>query len=130
MSEDLISRQAVLEAIDEIESEVADGDGFQYEKWKQYFCELPSADIDLSGYSDRLWKAAYERGKAEAEPRWVPVTERLPDKNCRCLTTNEAWGAFEVDLNAWIDGQWLYPNEKPVAWMPLPECYRGDGNGE
>lgn len=28
---------------------------------------LPSAqpDIDLSGYSDRLWQSAYERGKAE-----------------------------------------------------------------
>ena len=26
---------------------------------------LPSADIDLSGFSDRLWRAAYERGKAE-----------------------------------------------------------------
>ena len=29
---------------------------------------LPSAQPDLSGYSDRLWKAAYERGKAEAQP--------------------------------------------------------------
>ena len=27
--------------------------------------ELPSADIDLSGFSDKLWAAAYERGKAE-----------------------------------------------------------------
>lgn len=26
---------------------------------------LPSAQPDLSGYSDRLWKAAYERGKVE-----------------------------------------------------------------
>ena len=40
---DTISRQAVIEALDEIESEVADGDGFRYEKWRQYFCELPSA---------------------------------------------------------------------------------------
>lgn len=56
-------------------------------------------------------------------PRWIPCSERLPEKNCRCLTTNDAWGAFEVDWNAWIDGQWLYPNEEPVAWMPLPEPY-------
>lgn len=27
--------------------------------------ELPSADTDLSGYSDKLWRNAYERGKAE-----------------------------------------------------------------
>ena len=35
--------------------------------------ELPSVEphYDLDGYSSRLWKAAYERGKAEAE--------RMPD---------------------------------------------------
>ena len=40
---DLIEKEIILDALDEIESEVADGDGFQYEKWRQYFCELPSA---------------------------------------------------------------------------------------
>jgi len=66
-----------------------------------------------------------EQPTVEAEPRWTPCSERLPEKNCRCLTTNEAWGSFEVDWNTWIDGQWLYPNEKPIAWMPLPEPYKG-----
>lgn len=28
----------------------------------------PSAQPDMSEYSDRLWKAAYERGKREAQP--------------------------------------------------------------
>ena len=41
--DDLISRQAAIKAIDEIESEVVDGDGFQYEKWRKYFSDLPSA---------------------------------------------------------------------------------------
>lgn len=27
--------------------------------------ELPSADIDLSDYSDKLWKSAFERGENE-----------------------------------------------------------------
>ena len=43
---DLIEREIILDALDEIESEVADGDGFQYEKWRRYFCELPSAQPD------------------------------------------------------------------------------------
>lgn len=30
--------------------------------------QLPSAQPDLSDFCDRLWKAAYERGKAEAQP--------------------------------------------------------------
>ena len=29
--------------------------------------KLPPAQVDLSGYSDRLWRTAYERGKAEAQ---------------------------------------------------------------
>lgn len=38
---------------------------------------LPSVEPDLSEYSDKLWKAAYERGKAEAQAerktgRWIP----------------------------------------------------------
>lgn len=40
---DMVYRQDVIDALDEIESEVADGDGFQYEKWRKYFTELPSA---------------------------------------------------------------------------------------
>lgn len=38
----MISRQAAVYAIDEISSEVADGYGFDYAKWREYFCELPS----------------------------------------------------------------------------------------
>ena len=33
---DLISREAVLDMLDTIESEIADGDGYQYEKWRTY----------------------------------------------------------------------------------------------
>ena len=40
---DLIDRQAAIEALDEIESEIADGFGFEYEKWRKYFCDLPPA---------------------------------------------------------------------------------------
>ena len=43
--EDLINRRDAIDAIDEIESEVVDGDGFQYAKWRQFFCDLPSADV-------------------------------------------------------------------------------------
>ena len=37
----LIERQAAIDAIDEISREVDDGDGFDYAKWREYFCELP-----------------------------------------------------------------------------------------
>ena len=45
---DPIDRQAAIDALDEIESEVADGYGYQYEKWRKYFCELPPAQPDIN----------------------------------------------------------------------------------
>ena len=40
---DTISRQAAIDALDEIEAEVADGYGYQYAKWREYFVEMPPA---------------------------------------------------------------------------------------
>lgn len=41
----------------------------------------PAAQPDMSEYSDKLWKNAYERGKKEAQRtgRWIPVSERPPE---------------------------------------------------
>ena len=44
---DLIDRQAAIDALDEIEAEVADGYGYQYAKWREYFIEMPSAQPDI-----------------------------------------------------------------------------------
>lgn len=99
MMNDLISRQAAIDAIER----------------KAY----------RHTYIEQIVNIINGLPSAQPEQRWIPCSERLPEKNCRCLTTNEAWGSFEVDWNAWIDGQWLYPNEKPIAWMPLPKPYRG-----
>lgn len=46
--DDLISRRAAIDAIDEISREVDDGYGFDYAKWRQYFCELPSEQSETA----------------------------------------------------------------------------------
>ena len=56
---DLIDRQAALDALDEIEAEVADGFGFEYEKWRKYFCDLPPAQPKRGKWihiSEEMWK--------------------------------------------------------------------------
>ena len=40
---ELITKKQAIDAIDEIESEIAEGFGFEYEKWRKYFCDLPPA---------------------------------------------------------------------------------------
>lgn len=81
------------------------------------------------GYTDEARQALDMAIKALEEPQWIPCKEALPKKNCRCLTTNKAWGAFEVDWNVWLDGHWLYQNDQPVAWKPLPEPWEGEKDG-
>lgn len=49
---DAISRQVVLDALDEIETEIAEGRGFQYSKWRRYFLELPSEQLSISVEND------------------------------------------------------------------------------
>ena len=45
--QDTVSRAAAIDALDEIESEIANGYGYQYPKWRKYFCELPSAQPEV-----------------------------------------------------------------------------------
>ena len=51
---------------------------------------IPSADTDISEYSDRLWKNAYERGKADRphgewiEHKWAEEVEGLLISNYEC----------------------------------------------
>lgn len=55
---DLISRKTVLEALADIQAEVEDGDGFQYDKWKDYFTDLPSCGGDTVSCSDLISRQA------------------------------------------------------------------------
>lgn len=78
--DDLISRQAAIDALEEPckvpdtwSDEYAVGERQQWEKDVKSLKALPSAQPDLSEYSDRLWRNAYERGKKEAQRtgRWI-----------------------------------------------------------
>ena len=57
------------------------------------------------------------------EPHWIPVTERLPEYGKAVLTVNKD-GDYEI--NHIIDdeeGDFFYYGA--IAWMPLPEPYKG-----
>ena len=56
------------------------------------------------------------------EQRWIPVSERLPEKNGEYLITGRQ-GA--VNKRRYHDGHW-YGNWSVLAWMPLPEPYKAE----
>lgn len=70
---------------------------------------------------------------SETTTKWIPVTERLPDKNGEYLVSG-AWRGEPA--KTWICefvvignvGGWANPARKPVVthWMPLPEPPKGE----
>lgn len=70
---------------------------------------------------------------APAESEWIPVSEALPEKHQRVLVTiRRSDGEYRVrsgnysDEYFWIDNGDHWKCNEALAWMPLPEPYRGD----
>jgi hypothetical protein len=85
--------------------------------------EAPPND-NWEGYSKRLWKSAYARGKADAEQRWIPVSERLPELNQNVIVTYNKEDEIRVDISYYSKhGFWI---GNVVAWMPLPLPWKGE----
>ena len=70
-----------------------------------------------------------EAPSTEPEQKWIPVAERLPKDGERVLITHRDGVSF-----GWYNGSYWErgaptnhrPLETVIAWMPLPEPYRGD----
>ena len=116
MTDDLISRQAVNEIINDIRD-----------------C------ISVEGY----W-AIIERMKKlppvnPQEPKWIPVSERLPKDRNTVLVTAYWHETYQVMEAFWYDGDdvwWCVPFNNcgehmrndlhVIAWMPLPKPYKAE----
>lgn len=81
---------------------------------------------------------AFDKVQPESEPQWVSCSEKLPEEKGKYLVTYHPcyWGNVQTDIRVGIDSfrgktTWAkHENQKVIAWMPLPECYRGeDKNG-
>lgn len=149
---DLISRAEVINAIKHL---TIKGSSINAADIISVLFQLPSASDQIADYCDRLWKIAYQRGRNERPtqsntsnaldaltPRWIPVSERLPEEYNTVLITvksrdskKEPWiyftdvatyhGCNGIDwetFNDWDEGQEYYI----TAWMPLPKPWEGE----
>jgi hypothetical protein len=74
--------------------------------------------------------------KALEQTRWIPCAERLPEKDGYYLVTTK-WKSRYLG-NVYIDATMARYREKPkewtynhvIAWMPLPEPYKAESEGE
>jgi len=126
---DLIDRQAAISDFEWCKSQSIDKD-----KWQEAIDRikaLPAADTDISAYSDKLWRLAYEGGRAEVQ-RWIPVTERLPDDDSWAIWCSkngvQQIARLKTDaIDHFFPSQGFFNLDDAVAWQPLPEPYK-DGN--
>lgn len=125
---DLISRQAAIEALwkalyayeDKTEKQFQESDELDVSDWIVY-------RIFVQNMSDIDRKTILELPSAQPE-RWIPVSERLPvDSGRYIVTKNFAYDTTWVGLE-WYNHEngWKYDNTKCIAWMPLPEPYKGE----
>ena len=122
---DLIDRQAAIDAIfnDKIDSNsleimTALGNGNEAltvnmtcDRHMQLLSKLPSAqpDTDLSSYSDKLWKTAYERGKSERKKgKWIEQDGYDGDIYYDCSVCGNSW--VTIDGTPWDNGMNFCPN--------------------
>ena len=125
-ADDTISRKAAIDAIMDADVCVT---------WNGVISDDDAVDIAIKEYSDKLWERAYERGKAEAQQRWIPCSERLPEENGQYLITVkyvhvDGYDDIYAEHGEWTDGKWdmfcfghCGKVENIIAWMPLPEPY-------
>lgn len=105
---DLISRQKTIEALGE--KPVGD------------------TDWDLGCRNQWEWDTEILRTLPSAEPerKWIPFDVALPNDRQKVLCINKHGemmvGGYSTDYGMTFPCYF----EKPVAWMPLPEPYRGE----
>lgn len=113
---DLISRKAVLEEIRKIECEP----GYQHvgEDW--------AVGLNIAENIVESAESIESTPSAEPDRRWIPVTEAMPEEDKDVLLLM-AEGEMAVGqrrgVNYW-DG--YRRRAVIIAWMPLPEPWRGE----
>lgn len=73
-------------------------------------------------YDRGQYDKGYADGVAEATPKWIPVTERLPEKDGIYLTFNKKkeyeFRFFQTEKRMWPA---VWDEDGVTHWMPLPE---------
>lgn len=124
MNKDLISRQ---DAIKEVSKYVHSVDMI-----------IGNGTLSMAGCMDAAEEILEGLTSIESEHKWIPCSERLPEENGQYLITikykhvNDSYEDVYAEHGEWLDGKWdmfcfghCGEVEDIIAWMPLPEPYKG-----
>ena len=113
---DLISRQKAIDAIKALE---------EYAPTAQHLSAIFDCEDTIRDFPS-----------VESERKWIPVTEALPENRNVVLVTVYWHETYQVmQASCFGSDWWCVPFNNcgkhmqklnPIAWMPLPEVYRGE----
>lgn len=149
LNSDCISRQTAIDAIRNMQTyKMFEGDDTLLVDKAEVQTELmmlPSAQPDSDALDDAYahgYTAAEsefrKRMDAQPEPQWIPCKDRLPEIAKRVLVTLSNGNVIIAQHHTvkcgsedtWVFEptglQFMYDKKTVVAWMPLPECYKGE----
>ena len=97
-------------------------------------CECDISNIETIAMKETVKSYAESNGLIEHmkyvdDQKWIPVSERLPNRHERvlCYFKYEPESPDIISENTYIcSGMWMSESDKVVAWMPLPEPYKGE----
>ena len=117
MENDLISRKKLIDDL---------------EAWRKILDRRVSRFDDMVIHTlPVVFDLVNEQKTVKAEPKWISVKERLPEKNGYYLCWVEASSVGEQkrcehrklywEENVWLFSPKVFFVEHPLYWMPLPE---------
>jgi hypothetical protein len=89
--------------------------------------DADALDYEL-GTSDRdiyVRECLAEAPSVTPEPHWIPVTERLPEASGLYLVSVKNDHERRYSKTAWFEKDVWFARQDVIAWMPLPEPYKG-----
>ena len=114
--------------------------------WEKLYAEIDKESCLFVGtINPEMVSLAIKALEERTQGDWIPVNERLPDKNMPCLVSvgklNFTQIAMYSDLMETIDHKIFYQGdygknnfqnitEYVNAWQPLPEPYKKEGEEE
>lgn len=98
---------------------------------KEGIDRIPPGEMRNWEWLRRIMGAITE--KIEKAPKWVPVTERLPNTSVETIVSLKS-GWVTSDLYEADEQNWFWSDMTPgihevTAWMPMPEPYKEGAEG-
>ena len=100
---DLISRQDAIDALNKKRIETME----------------KGQDVNL------IWECLDVVAQVPSAQTWIPCSKRLPEEKEMVLVTRRSGFVECIFWSSWWYEQNSYLYLKPIAWMPLPEPWKG-----